>query len=39
MTMKCMNGVWKNCVENYVNSFDGFDSEHELEMIQGKTVN
>lgn len=33
LTTKCMNGIWKNCVKRYVNDFDGFDSEHELETI------
>ncbi|KAI5626234.1 hypothetical protein C0J50_14224 [Silurus asotus] len=38
VTTKCMNGIWKNCVKRYVNDFDGFHSEHELETIQEKIV-
>ncbi|XP_066957407.1 tigger transposable element-derived protein 1-like [Macrobrachium rosenbergii] len=38
VTKKCMNGVWKNCAKRYVNTFDGFDSENELEMIRKKIV-
>ncbi|XP_064083041.1 tigger transposable element-derived protein 1-like [Macrobrachium nipponense] len=35
---KCMNGIWKKCVKRYVNDFDGFDSEQELDVIRGKIV-
>ena len=38
LTKKCMNGVWKKCVKRYVNSFDGFDNERELQMIREKIV-
>lgn len=38
VTTKCMNGIWKNCVKRYVNDFDGFHSEHELETIRENIV-
>ncbi|XP_060771024.1 tigger transposable element-derived protein 1-like isoform X4 [Neoarius graeffei] len=39
VTEKCMNGIWKNCVKRYVNTFAGFDSEKELDVIRDKIVN
>jgi len=38
VTEKCMNGIWTNCVNRYVNSFAGFDSDHELDTIRGKIL-
>jgi len=33
-----MNGIWKKCVKRYVNTFAGFDSEHELERVREKIL-
>ena len=33
-----MNGVWQKCVNHYVDTFNGFDSELKLEMILEKIV-
>ncbi|XP_068218893.1 tigger transposable element-derived protein 1-like [Palaemon carinicauda] len=38
VTGKCMNGIWKNCVKQYVNDLAGFESEQELEVIRHKIV-
>ena len=38
VTEKCMNGIWKKCVKRYVNTFAGFDSEHELEGVREKIL-
>ena len=38
VTAKCMNGIWKNCVKRYVNTFDGFESEQELDVIRERIV-
>ena len=38
VTKKCMNGVWKKCAKRYVNTFDGFDNDNELEVIRDKIV-
>ena len=33
---KCMNCIWKKCAKRYANTVAGFDSENELEFIQGE---
>ena len=38
VTKKCMNGVWKNCVKRYVNTFTGFENERDLSEILERII-
>ncbi|XP_068210912.1 tigger transposable element-derived protein 1-like [Palaemon carinicauda] len=38
VTEKCMQGIWKKCLKRFVDNFEGFNSDANLQMINNITI-
>ena len=38
VTEKCMQGIWKKCLKRFVNNFEGFNKDSDLEKINNRTI-